>query len=115
MERSPSREAESHSISQEISRLLWNPKVHYRVHNSPSLVLILRYSQSAPFNPIFIRSIIILPYHLRLGLPSGLFPSGFPTKILYTFLISPIRATCHTHFILLDLITLRIFGEAYKL
>jgi hypothetical protein len=27
--------------------------------------------------------------HLRLGLPSGIFPSGFPTKILYAFLVSP--------------------------
>jgi len=29
-------------------------------------------------------SILISPTHLRLGLPSGLFPSGFPTKTLYT-------------------------------
>ena len=29
-------------------------------------------------------SIITLSFHLRLGIPSGLFPSGFPTKILYT-------------------------------
>jgi hypothetical protein len=27
--------------------------------------------------------------HLRLGLPSGLFPSAFPTKPLYTPLPSP--------------------------
>jgi hypothetical protein len=34
----------------------------------------------------------MLSIHLRFGLPSGLFPSGFPTKNLYTFLFSPILA-----------------------
>ena len=50
--------------------------------------------QSIPQHPTSWRSILILSSHLRLGLASGLFPSGFPTKTLYTSLICPICATC---------------------
>jgi len=57
---------------------------------------------------------LILSTHLRLGFPIGLFPSGFPTKTLYTPLTSPIRATCPAHLILLDFITRTILGEEYK-
>ena len=35
-------------------------------------------------HPTSWRPILILSTHLRLGLPSGLFPSGFLTKTLYT-------------------------------
>ena len=54
------------------------------------------------------------PIHLRPGLPSGLFPSGFPTKTLYTPLSSPIRVTCPDRLILHDFITRTILGEEYK-
>jgi hypothetical protein len=43
---------------------------------------------SSPYHPISLRSILILSTHLRLGLPSGLSPSGFPTNILYAFVFS---------------------------
>jgi hypothetical protein len=59
--------------------------------------------QSNPSHPISLRSILMLPTHLRLGLPSGLYPSGFPNNILYAFIFSPIRPTCPAHLILLDL------------
>ena len=70
--------------------------------------------QSIYPHPTSWRSILILSTHLCLGLPNGLFPSGFPTKTLYTPLSSPIRATCPAHLILLDFITRTILGEEYK-
>ena len=60
------------------------------------------------------RSVLILSSHLRLGLPSGLFPSRFPTKSLYTPPLSPIRATCSAHLILFYFISRTISGQQYR-
>jgi hypothetical protein len=71
-------------------------------------------NQSSP-QPVILfisRPVLILSSHLRLGLPSGLFPQGFLTKILCTRkrLLSPMRAACSTHLILLDLISTVVLG-----
>ena len=56
---------------------------------------------------------LILSSHLRMGFPSCLCPSGFPTKTLYTPQLFLIHATFRAHLILLYLITRIIFGEQY--
>ena len=116
MEQSPSWEANRFSASQEIPRILWNPKVHYRIYNCLPPVLILSQTDPVlPSHPTSRRSILIIFSHLCLGLPNGLFPSGFLTKTLYTPLLSPICATCPDHPILLDMITwTTIFKQQIK-
>jgi hypothetical protein len=56
--------------------------------------------QSTTSHRISQRSIFILSIHPWLGLLSGPFPSGFPTKIPYAFLFSPhscyMPCPCHT-------------------
>jgi len=91
-------------------------KVHYRLHKRPPLVCILRQlHQSTPSQRLSLRFLLILSSHMCLGLSGGLFPSSFPTKILYIFFSSPMRSTFPVHLIPLYLITLIIFSEAYKL
>jgi hypothetical protein len=84
MEQRPSWEANRSSGSQKISCILWNRKVHYPIHKSPPPVPVL--NQIDPVHaphPTSWTSILILSCNLRLGIPSGLLTSGFPTKAMY--------------------------------
>ena len=78
-----------------------------RFITTPTSICHLSLSWASPIQSIYPhptswKSFLMLYTHLRLGLPSGLLPSGFPTKTLYTPLFSPIHATCPAHLILLD-------------
>jgi hypothetical protein len=85
MEVSPSWEAASRSGTQELPNILRNPKVYYRVHMSSPLIPIL-----SQINPVHTTSsylsIFIIFTHLRLDLPTCIFPTSFSAKILYAFL-----------------------------
>ena len=107
---SPSGEVNWFSAGQEISCILCNLKVHYCIYRNPPLVCILSHINPALASyPTSWRSTLILSSHLHLGLPNGLFPSGFLIKILYALLLSPIPATCPAYLIFLNLITETIF------
>jgi hypothetical protein len=112
----------AHSLLMIITKLtLWswaleNPRVVRPLDNFPAFYGIRRFNieftralrlfppwawaiQSTLPHPTSTRSILIFSTHLRLGLPSGLFPSGFPTNNLYAFLFSPLRATVNCEII----------------
>jgi hypothetical protein len=110
MELCHSWEAANCAATQELTNILWNPKVHYRVHKSPPLVTILSQNDPVHTTPSYLRSILTPSTHLRLVLPNGLLPSDIPTKIF-----SPIRATICAHLIFLNVIILIMFDKGHKL
>jgi hypothetical protein len=76
----------AHIYSEEIPRLLCNRMVHYRVHNSPSLVPILSHMNPAhTFTPYFpkIHSNIILPSTFRSSEWSLPFNSNQPKYCMH--------------------------------
>src|SRR5215510_6038358 len=78
----------------------------------PATCLYPESAESSPYTH-FLKIVLILSSQLCLAVPSGLFPSGFPTKTLYMPLPSPICATCPAHLIL-DFITCTVVAEVYR-
>ena len=94
--------------------ILRSPNVHYRIHNSPSVLRIPN-----KMNPIHALQTHLLKIHLttfsylRLDLPNGV-PFRPPPKTQYAFLFSSTLTTRASHLKFLDVITLIIFLEKYK-
>jgi hypothetical protein len=87
-----------------------------RIHKGSPIVPILSRINSVPcVDNYFFNIFLILSFHLRLGLPEGLFPADVPVKILKAHLLFSILATGPVHLSLLDLITLTMLGKRYKL
>jgi len=92
MVQSPSCEANWFAASQEIPRILWNPKVHYRTHKRPPPVPIL----GQP-HPVHIPTSHLLEIHIsRDASPRNTPPPGDPSGgvVYLRIVLSPEDASC---------------------
>ena len=86
-----SMEQNQFSVGQEIPPHFMEPEYSILYSQVPTACPYTEpaWSSPNPPHPTSWRSILILSSHLFLGLPSGLFASGFLTKSLYMPLLSP--------------------------
>ena len=115
MEQSPSWEANRFPASQEIPHILWNPKVHYRIHKCPLPVPILR-----QLDPVRNPTSHFLNIHLNIILastprsPKWSLSLRFPHQNpVYASHLPHTRYTPHPAYSF-DFITRTILGEGYR-
>lgn len=85
---SPSWEANNSTASQDIRRILRNPKVHYRLNNSPPYVPTM-----SKMNPVHTFPLYFFKMHFNIIYPSAPTSLGFPIKYAVALPLFP--AKCH--------------------
>jgi hypothetical protein len=101
--------------SQEISRVLWNPKVHNRMHKCPAPVLFQSllhpvHTPTSHFLKIHLNTILSSTHGFTKWSVSLRFPHNKPVYASP----HPIRTTRPAHLFFLDFITRTILDEGYR-
>ena len=64
-----------------VDHILWNPKIHHRVHKSPPLAPLISIIQPTISRPVSFRSVLTLHFSIGLSFTSGLSISSYLTKV----------------------------------